>query len=85
MKKLILFIFTLFSSVLCAEQKTLSALFSTQKISVDGELSEVVWQRPGFTDFVQNDPLNGSPPSEKTEVWIAFDEEKIYIAARLDD
>ena len=38
---------------------------------------------PPFGDFVQQEPLEGQPATEKTEVWVFFDDENIYVGARL--
>jgi hypothetical protein len=54
-------------------------------IRVDGELSEAVWQGSGADDFTQRNPLDGKPASERTEVWVAFDEKALYVAARMHD
>ena len=35
--------------------------------------------------FTQRDPNEGLPASEGTEVWIAYDNEAIYVGARLRD
>lgn len=60
--------------------------FRTQAfISVDGILSEQEWQQPGITGFIQKDPDQGQPSSQKTEVWVCYDNEALYVAARLHD
>ena len=40
---------------------------------------------PPFTDFVQQEPQEGQPATEKTEVWLFFDDANIYIGARLHE
>ncbi len=57
----------------------------TEKISVDGILSENVWKRPGFTELLQQEPNQGEIPSQRTEVWVAYDDEAIYYAAKYYD
>ncbi len=57
----------------------------TEKIRIDGMLSENAWQGPGRGDFVQSDPIDGGRPSEGTTVWVAFDHKSLYVAARMDD
>ena len=82
----VLLLISLFTS-----EKSLSAPQSVQAvrtsvpITVDGVLSEEIWQRPGVTDFVQRDPIEGATPSERTEVWIAYDDAALYVAARMYD
>ena len=49
---------------------------------VDGEvLSEAVWKTvEAASGFVQVEPFEGQPASEKTEVRVAFDDDALYIA-----
>ena len=65
--------------------KKIIAVRTTEPIRIDGVLSESVWQRPGATDFFQQDPNQGQPVSERTEVWVAYDDEALYVAARMHD
>jgi hypothetical protein len=65
---------------------TAAALQPTDTIVVDGHLDEPVWQRAApATDFLQQDPDNGAPASEPTEVRIAFDRQRLYIGVRCYD
>ncbi len=57
----------------------------TAAVSIDGYLHEPAWGEPGLTDFVQRDPLEGEEPTQRTEVWVAYDQSALYIAARLYD
>jgi len=67
-------------------QKEVQAVHTNgSSITLDGILDEDVWQTKGTSDFVQSDPNDGTEPSEKTEVWIAYDDEAIYVAARMHD
>ncbi len=59
----------------------IQAARTTESISIDGYLDEKVWQREGMTAFFQTDPDEGMPATEKTEVWVAYDDKAIYIAA----
>jgi len=53
---------------------------------VDGMLSERVWQQaPALTGFVQAEPLEGQPASERTEVRIVYDDQAIYVGVMLHD
>ena len=55
-------------------------------IKIDGQLSEAIWQgAPTATDFIQNGPNPGAAPSQPTEVWIAYDDNALYLAAYLHD
>ncbi len=51
-----------------------------ETITVDGRLNEPVWKSvEPATDFVQQDPQNGRVATEKTEVRIAYNSEKLYM------
>ena len=65
--------------------KQLSAVRTKEPIQIDGVLSEPVWQHPGITTFFQQEPNQGQPATELTEVWIAYDDEALYIAAHMHD
>ncbi len=65
--------------------KRVVAVAAKEPIVVDGVLSEAVWSEEGYGGFTQSDPLDGEPATEKTTVWVAFDEDHLYVAARLSD
>ena len=49
--------------------------------SVDGRLDDAVWREAArVTDFVQRQPLDGAPATERTDVYIAYDSSNIYLA-----
>lgn len=57
-----------------------------EPVRIDGVLDEAVWQSaPLATGFMQAEPREGQPASERTEVRIAFDADNLYVAARLLD
>ncbi len=65
---------------------TLQALALEDEIQVDGRLTEPAWSAaPRAGDFIQGEPLEGVPAQSPTEVQVLFDEEAIYIAARMYD
>jgi len=66
-------------------QKTVQAVRSNGPIFIDGVLEEIAWQEKGYSDFIQSDPTDGAQPTEKTTVWVAYDEKALYVAARLYD
>jgi Domain of unknown function (DUF1083). len=65
--------------------KQIHAVRVNERIRIDGTLSESVWQRAGTTAFFQQEPNQGQAVSEPTEVWVAYDDEALYIAARMKD
>lgn len=51
---------------------------------IDGRLDDAAWSRlTPIADFVQQQPREGQAPTEATEVFIAYDDEAIYVGARL--
>lgn len=55
-------------------------------VIIDGILNEPIWQnKPSVDAFIQKEPTEGALPSERTEAYIAFDDEALYIAARMYD
>ena len=79
---------TLYAKTLSVEENSKSkivAVRSNDKIVVDGKLNEKIWQRPGYSTLIQQDPDQGIPPSQNTEFWVAYDDEAIYFAAEFSD
>jgi hypothetical protein len=65
---------------------SVQAMRLTEPIVVDGVLSEVAWRSAvPATDFRQLDPVEGVQPSQRTEVRIAYDDDAVYVGARLFD
>jgi hypothetical protein len=55
-------------------------------IEIDGRLSEAGWERaPASGGFVQGDPREGAAPARSTEVRVLYDDEAIYVGARMHD
>ena len=53
---------------------------------MDGVLDEDVYETvPSFGDFIQQIPLEGEPSTERTEAWVFYDSEHVYVAGRLWD
>ncbi|HET7231731.1 MAG TPA: DUF5916 domain-containing protein [Longimicrobium sp.] len=62
------------------------AVRRTEPIVIDGRLDEAFWQTvPVAGEFRQKDPHEGQPASERTEVRVAYDDEALYIGARMYD
>ncbi|MEQ1761316.1 MAG: DUF5916 domain-containing protein [Vicinamibacterales bacterium] len=62
---------------------TVRAVRLTEPLRVDGRLDEAIYTlvQP-MSDFVQNDPAFGQPATERTDVWISFDADNVYITFR---
>jgi hypothetical protein len=61
------------------------AVRTKERIVIDGKLTEKIWQVPGFNTLIQQDPEQGVKPTQKTEFWVAYDDDAVYFAARLYD
>jgi len=65
---------------------TLRAVRLTTPLDVDGRLDEELYRTtPAIEGFIQVNPHPGKPASEATEVWIFFDDDTLYVSARLWD
>ena len=54
--------------------------------TIDGRLDEAVWMSAApLTDFVQYEPGEGTPASERTDVRILTDDEALYVGAWMFD
>jgi hypothetical protein len=55
-------------------------------IVVDGKLTEEAWQRAQpSSEFIQSDPDEGRPATERTDVRVLYDDHAVYIGVRLFD
>ncbi len=85
--KTLLLLLTLFVSVTSfaqTQKKSFEATRTTDKIKIDGIIDETTWQTvPVLSDFTQRRPNPGKDASFKTEVMFAYDDEAIYVAARI--
>ena len=62
---------------------TLRAVRVTEPVRLDGVLDEAFYQTlPPVSDFLQSGPGEGDPATERTEVWIVFDDDNVYVSAR---
>jgi hypothetical protein len=51
-----------------------------ESVTLDGALDEAVWKRAvSAGEFVQQDPVLGSEPTERTEVRFAFNQDHLYM------
>ena len=63
---------------------TVRAVRVTAPLRLDGRLDEAVYSSvSSIGDFIQQDPQEGPPATERTEAWIFFDESSLYVAFRL--
>ncbi len=52
-------------------------------LNIDGVLDEPVYQEvPPATGFIMQEPQEGPPATEETEVWVLFDDDNFYLVVR---
>ncbi len=67
-------------------QKQVRAVRVATPPVIDGKMDDAVWQQAEpITDFHQIRPGNQTEPSERTEVYVVYDDDAMYIAARMYD
>ncbi|MGB0543572.1 MAG: DUF5916 domain-containing protein [Longimicrobiales bacterium] len=65
---------------------TVRAIRLETPLVLDGRLDEAVYEEyQPFGDFVQVVPVAGNPSSERTDVWVTFDDDNIYVTCRCWD
>ena len=65
---------------------TVRAVRLTQPLNLDGRLDEEVYKTiPAIDGFLQQVPQQGAPATEPTQMWVFFDEDNLYVAARCLD
>jgi hypothetical protein len=68
------------------DRKRLTATRISERPTIDGRLDEPLWETAGrIDDFLQIRPQDGEPGSERTEIYVAYDKDNLYIGAKLWD
>ncbi len=63
-----------------SERPTLRAVFATEAPKIDGALDEAVWASANAIEqFVQQEPNQGQPATDRTEVRVLYDKGHLYI------
>ena len=65
------------------DRVTVRAIKLDQGIQVDGRLDEAVYDTiVPISGFIQQLPDEGQPGTERTDAWVTFDRDSIYVSAR---
>jgi hypothetical protein len=65
---------------------TVRAVRINQPLSIDGALDESLYTEVrSISDFVQVEPDGGQNATERTETWIAYDDDHVYVAFKVWD
>jgi hypothetical protein len=71
---------------LSTQHMQVHAVRLAEPVILDRILAEGVWKSPAaVVTFYQREPDEGKPASERTEVRVAYDDDAIYIGARMFD
>ncbi len=66
--------------------RRIRAIKISEPIKIDGRLDETSWsQAAPANDFLQQQPNEGAPASEKTEVRVLFDDKNLYVGIHASD
>ena len=69
-----------------AERPRISITRISTPPEIDGSLTDAMWSKASLIDdFKQVNPIRGGTPSERTEVYLAYDADMIYIGVRCYD
>ena len=62
---------------------TVRAVRVREPLVLDGRLDEAIYtSAPPIADFIQQDPHEGEPATQRTEAWVLFDDRNVYVAFR---
>jgi len=65
------------------ERPSIRAVATSEPPSIDGVLDEAAWQTADVVDtFVQQEPREGQPATDRTEVRVLYDKGHLYIGVR---
>jgi hypothetical protein len=65
---------------------TVRAVRLSKPLRIDGALDETLYRDvPAISEFIQVEPQAGQPATERTETWISFDDDYVYVSFRAWD
>jgi len=66
-----------------ADQVVIRAVRIDEPLTLDGALDEPWYQTlPPINGFIQQEPNDGQPATEDTDLWLLFDDENLYVSTR---
>jgi hypothetical protein len=66
-----------------AGRATVRAVRVTTPLRIDGALDEPLYSTVSpISDFIQQEPHEGEAATEKTEMWLAYDDRNVYVSFR---
>lgn len=89
MRKLVITIFSLilFNTVICQNNQNgpITAYRLKAPLKIDGILNESLYENSPVENFTQLEPNEGRAISEKTMLWISYDNENLYFSGKFYD
>ena len=71
-------------SLTASRKQAIATRVANGSIRVDGRLDDEAWRRAApITDFIQKEPVEGAPPTDPMEVRVAYDDDVLYVGARM--
>jgi hypothetical protein len=65
---------------------TVRAVRLNEPLRVDGTLEEALYRDvPSMSEFIQVEPQAGQAATERTETWVSFDDDYVYVSFRIWD
>jgi hypothetical protein len=81
-----LYAVAVFCTALSAQPKSLNAVRTATPPVIDGFGNDAVWQSaPAAKDFVQREPVDNAPETERTEFKVLYDDTYIYVYGMMYD
>ncbi len=65
--------------------RKITAYKITKPLNIDGVLNEDLYKQLPLEDFTQLEPVEGDPATERTLMWVAYDESNIYFCGKFFD
>ena len=67
-------------------EKSITIVRTETPPTIDGILGDEAWSQAAvISDFLQSKPLEGAEPTERTEIYLLYDDNMLYIAGRFWD
>ncbi|MGQ9620301.1 MAG: DUF5916 domain-containing protein [Bacteroidales bacterium] len=68
------------------EKKKYNAVYINTAPAIDGNVNEEVWEQGTWIDeFIQHEPYNGRPATQRTEFKILYDDDNLYVGIKAYD
>jgi hypothetical protein len=62
---------------------SIRAVRLTSELNIDGQIDEAAYDGlEPISDFIQMEPAAGQPATEKTDIWLFFDQNNVYVTMR---